>query len=815
MPRDGAMVSLMTDRVSVETALAPWSSDLAIAAVNGPRSVVVSGRRAPLGELVSAMGASGVTSVPLEVSHAFHSPSMDGMLDEFEAFVTTVDLHEPTLELLSNRTGQPAGPGLLTSPRYWREHVRQTVRFADSIGSAVAGGSRVFLEVGPSGTLAALARGGPVPADATFVVSCRARSDEARDVQRAVAALHCRGVVIDWPAYAGAGVRRPEGLPRYPFDRRRHWLPEVDARRHRPASPEPVEPLVPLHGTALRSPRLTGSAFSRHLTPSSPGWLSDHVVHEAVTFPATGYLELMGGAGGSVLGSPVDLVDVRIDEALVLDERPVEIQTLVTADGRSVEVHSSVGDDWRRHAIATLVEPATPPADQRREVDAAWARCRQPIEGGEYYAILERAGASYGPTFRCIETARRGDGEAVARLRAPDPSGPPGPSPTVHPGLADACLQVIGLAMPEATDLASAEHVYLPVAVARWQTGGEAVGPLTAHGTLDGGGGTSGDVLVGDVTLCDASGALVLGAYGVRFRRVARGTLSSHPADAEWFYTVRWEPAATPQVDAGPRPVTAAAGRWLVVGAAGGASASLIAALREAGVAADRLLPRDVVSHLAPSLAGVVYVADPGTPVPEAAASVAAIASAAAAVSLDLTVAVVTAASEAVVPGDVVEGHEQAALRGLARVGSSEQPDQRWRAIDVVDLSASAMGDVATELVAGEATDSQVAWRGGVRYVPRLVRVHEVDELPAPTGPYELQIVDRGRLDGLHLAELAPLEPGPGEGAHRCRRHGSTSGTSSTLWAPTPAMRPRSATSAPAPSPPWDRASRGWRSATP
>ena len=82
-------------------------------------------------KLAATFEADGVQVKPLNVSHAFHSPLMDEMLDEFEAFASRIEYHKPRVPLAANLTGQ-----LMTeapTARYWRDHLRNTVQFAEDM----------------------------------------------------------------------------------------------------------------------------------------------------------------------------------------------------------------------------------------------------------------------------------------------------------------------------------------------------------------------------------------------------------------------------------------------------------------------------------------------------------------------------------------------------------------------------------------------------------------------------------------------------------------------------------------------------------
>jgi acyl transferase domain-containing protein/acyl carrier protein len=158
LPQEGEMVSLLAAEARVREAIAPYSDELSIAAINGPASVVISGSRDAVLAVSELLAAEGVKSQRLTVSHAFHSPLMEPMLEEFRRVAERVTYHPPHLQLVSNVTGQLAGDEIATA-EYWVRHVREAVRFADGVAALHSQGVQIFLEIGPKPVLLGMAGG--------------------------------------------------------------------------------------------------------------------------------------------------------------------------------------------------------------------------------------------------------------------------------------------------------------------------------------------------------------------------------------------------------------------------------------------------------------------------------------------------------------------------------------------------------------------------------------------------------------------------------------------------------------------------------
>ncbi|WP_131792646.1 acyltransferase domain-containing protein, partial [Candidatus Protofrankia datiscae] len=237
VPEGGAMVSLHAteDEVAAELAeLAELAGRVSVAAVNGPTSTVISGDEEVVADLAKRFRARGVKARRLRVSHAFHSPHLDSVLDEFRRQAGRLTFTPPAIPVVSNVTGALATGDDLLSAGYWTRHLRGTVRFQDGIRTLEDLGVTRFVELGPDGTLSALATASlRDPAAGIQVPLLRDRWPEPRALLTALGRLHADGAAVDWAPAIPADARRVR-LPTYAFQHTRYW---VTTRPLRPAEP--------------------------------------------------------------------------------------------------------------------------------------------------------------------------------------------------------------------------------------------------------------------------------------------------------------------------------------------------------------------------------------------------------------------------------------------------------------------------------------------------------------------------------------------------------------------------------------------------
>ncbi|MGB3199832.1 MAG: type I polyketide synthase, partial [Nodosilinea sp.] len=262
----GTMAAVLADPTTVAAAIADYPDSLSLAALNGPNNSVIAGRRQDLEQVLDQLKAQGISSKFLDVSHGFHSPLLEPILDELEATARGMAVQSPQIPLVSNLTGQMVEADGAMDARYWRRHTREPVQFAEAIATLHRSGYTLFLEIGPQPVLSTLGKRCIDTSEVTWLPSLRRSQNPWRTLMSSLGQLYGQGVAIDWPQVYPADTHQKLSLPTYPFQRQRYWIDLPSA-----SGPAAVPSAPASEAYALRwQPQ--AMAVAQHLSQSGP-WL--------------------------------------------------------------------------------------------------------------------------------------------------------------------------------------------------------------------------------------------------------------------------------------------------------------------------------------------------------------------------------------------------------------------------------------------------------------------------------------------------------------------------------------------------------------
>ena len=847
LPQNGAMVALFADEARVAAAILPYKNRVAIAVNNGPKNFVISGEKEAVAEIIAQFEAQGLKHKALNVSHAFHSPLMEPMLDEFEAVVREIRFSAPRVPIISNLTGQrlefnSRDPQSTNQElgSYWRRHVREAVRFAESARTLHAQGYEFFLEVGPNPALTSMGMQCVPEGYGKWIPSLRQGRDDEQQLLKSLANLFTSGVEVDWAGFERPFSRRRIALPTYPFQRERFWIEEHKGPKAKPATPNATLSAHPLLGERLDLPLPNEFLFAAQIGPAAQGYLNDHRVYGRAIFPATGYMEIALAAAHEAFGAGDHrIADMVFQEVLQFEEGETCALQIVlareSAEQAGWQIYSRVAQEeagqskasvWRLHARGRFVTQSHESRRAKAELSTLRARCSEAMPVENFYSQLHASGVEYGASFQGLSQIWRGASEALGELRLPEDLRAEAAAHQIHPALLDACLQLLGAALPQNEEAASNAVTYLPVGVESFRVYQPGCARVWSHARLRTIASAAQETLTGDILLFDDAGEIIAEVSGLYLKRAAREILQRVTQERlqDWLYQLAWQTQALSPASARE---PAQGERWLIFADRNGfaeafaqelAKRGALCTLIYAGAAYHvdeklryhlnpqapedwRRFRQEVLEQASASYRGVLHLwslneataSEPSLADLEAAhrhscESILEIVQALGKISAaeKPRLWLITSGGQAVRAEDQTFHLAQAALWGLGRTIAAEHPELRCVRVDLDhspieggivhgsnEHQASSLQLLLNELFA-EGGEDQIAYRSGKRYVARLVKFIASGSKAVDRGArstihepqsanIQLQIPQRGVLDNLIYKPAPRRQPQAGE----------------------------------------------------
>ena len=827
LPRDGMMAVVFAEEERVEAAIAPYFQSVSIAAYNGPKNIVISGERSAVQTVIEKLRNEKVKTQPLNVSHAFHSPLMEPMLDAFEQTAHQVNFNASRLPLVSNLTGQILSFDEIPDAAYWRHHIRQGVRFSATMQTLQREGYTFFLEIGPSPTL--LGMGKLCIPDAhqaqVWLPSLRKNIADWQQMLESLGTLYVHGLDVDHAGFERdyKRGRRRVALPTYPFQRERYWL-ETGGKHAEPRSIGPSQrdaeqtALHPLLGRRLRS-ALKEIQYEAHLRADSPSFLMDHRVYGTVVVPGTAYVEMALAAASEAFGPGNHLLEeVTIHQALILPDASPDatvVQLILTPEGAEKAAFQVVSliekDNWKVHVTGNirLRQTDREPKLEGASLSAAQARCQEKIDATTFYAHLHELGLQYGPYFRGISQIWKHNGEVLGQIGLPQAAVKDLDDYRIHPALLDSTFQLL-LAVPFETGEMGTD-VYLPVGMKRIAVYERSSNLLWSQIIVKPNDAESDGGFAVDVRLFNETGKVVAEVEDLYVRRASREALQraiQSDVDA-WLYEVIWEiQELDPKLKIGSSREKA--GEWLIFADQSGVGTSLAERLQAQGESCVLVFPAEtfrvapggpwLVNPSRPAdfqqllqevvktgrpLRGVVYLwaldSESGKEKAQTQICGGALhlvqALAASGEGL-LGLWLVTRGAQPAGPEPTPLAAAQATLWGLGSTIATEHAGLHCVRVDLDPWPETDQSEVLFWEAWSGAGETQVAFRGANRWVARMVRHHGREDeaehclvLPKDRA-FQLDVSSRGLLDTLVFRPTTLQQPGPGEVEIRVRATG-------------------------------------------
>lgn len=598
LPSGGEMVSLRATEAQVREAIAPFYGKVAIAAINGPESVVISGVSEDIATICDKLEAQGVKTKRLQVSHAFHSPLMTPILAEFSAIANKINYNQPQIPLVSNVTGKLADEEIATA-QYWVNHVSSAVQFASSMQTLYQLGYEVFIEIGPKPILLGMGRECQSTSTGMWLPSLRSGFDEWQVMLSSLGQLYVAGVKVDWAGFDRDYHRTKVALPTYQFERQRYWV-ETDKTAHQKQYLPKDRNVHPLLGRKLRLAGSEEHRFESELSITEPAYLTHHRVFGKPVLPGVAYLEIGLAAGAAIFKSNnLILEDVNIYQALIFSEDKAKTVQVVLkpleTDTYTFEVFSLSTEQNQENQFSTLHASGKVMLGQElskpdlMNLPNLQKQFQEPVAIENFYRKISEQGIDYGLSFQAVKSLWKGEAQTLGLIQLSPNIAEEVEKYTIHPVLIDACVHS-AYSLRQGMEQANTMISYIPIRVQRLKLYGSSSSKLWSQVKSSDKDNINQETLTSDAFLFDENGVVVAEIEGLVVKRVNRQTLlnvlqKQLLGDIQSrFYQVEWQPQVDQlQTSSQTSDLSHQLGHWLIFADDAGLGTALATQLQQQG----------------------------------------------------------------------------------------------------------------------------------------------------------------------------------------------------------------------------------------
>jgi len=510
---------------------------LSIAAVNSETAVTLSGDNDCIGQVQAKLEGTDVFYKKLRVNVPYHSHYMEPLKAEFLDSVKHIRPVPASIPLYSTVYGKKIEGSELNNT-YWYLNVREPVVFHETTQALLMDGLNIFLEIGPHPVLATSIKE-TMEAGKTTGYCCfslKRNQPEVETLQSMLAQLYCYGYAVNWDAVHGEVEQQQQfhALPAYPWDHRRCWYESPVNQNYRTSGN--IRPFL------ARRVAASIPTWDVNLEYGSLSFLNDHQIQSVVVFPGAGYVEMAMEAATELFGSAhaFDFSDIQFRAALFIDpSRPICMRIVFDKDHGEFTISSrSINDKidvWTIHASGRVTVRRAISVMHESE-DSIKSRCSRVVPQQVCYDYFRRVGLEYGETFRGLNTLWQGDNEAYGKVIIPEKLLGSLGDYNIHPAILDLCFQTLAAALPFPNEN-DASKVFMPVRVENGRVMGVVLSEVVyIHARV-----TNIDQqgLSGDIWLLDESGRVIIEITNCLARALSDGNQHVKP---QKLYSTQWQP---------------------------------------------------------------------------------------------------------------------------------------------------------------------------------------------------------------------------------------------------------------------------------
>lgn len=449
-PGHGSMGTIFATEQQVTQMIEPYKDIVSIAAHNAAETCVISGESEAVEEILKEAEQKGIRISRLKVSHGFHSPLMEPVLDDFKGIADEVTYNPAQVRFVSALYAKEIESEQILDSSYWTKHIRAKVDFYEAVKSIEKADDYIFMEIGSTRVLAAMCK--LIFGDSRVIVtSLNRKKEEGNQLAETIANLYVTGVDIEWKSVNMMGNKNWKrcNLPTYPFERVRYWKDLVyDGKQSAQVNSSDSNPLI---GEKVESPFMgDGVFFQRRFTSSEPFFMTEHIIFDTPISPAAAHVSMLLSAMKD-LNHPksctLEEIEFRTPLSAVDDDER-KVQVFIQNKGNEKTKFSLVSKDlnnsddkWTTHCVGNI------------KADEEYYRADVTIDTKEYeamefdedvedkvYSLMRSSGFNLGDSFRRIRKTSYHGTEGVCRIE-PLKNVPDLDIYELYPGIIDSIFQ--------------------------------------------------------------------------------------------------------------------------------------------------------------------------------------------------------------------------------------------------------------------------------------------------------------------------------------------------------------------------------------
>ncbi len=439
----GEMYELSASEEIVREIIKPYADQVSVATINSPNNIVISGEKNIFDKIKNICDTRKINYKKLKVSHAFHSPLMDCILDEFEKIASEIKYNKPLIPVISDLTGREAVADELTSPKYWRMHLREAVRFSDTIANLENAGYSVFLEIGARAILTYLGTLSSTNSNSIFIASQPKKQEGLKGIYLVLENLYASNIFNNWYNFYQTGKFNKIDLPYYAFQRSEYKLDPMRVNISNSLQNAKINPFI---GKRIESPVLKNViTYDTVFNENNPDFAKDHIIFDTVILPGAAHISMILSGMKDIYNEGVFVIeDYNFVLPLTLAEEERHMLLIINKNETPspVEIYSKLlndEQDWAKHSYGSIrVDNSI--SQEKVYLDDIKMKCQKPVSVSDLFDKMKKAGYKLGKRFFRFEEMNQGDNCSLCKLDLKEDS-LFSKKYEIHPGLLDTIFQ--------------------------------------------------------------------------------------------------------------------------------------------------------------------------------------------------------------------------------------------------------------------------------------------------------------------------------------------------------------------------------------